>query len=359
VTFSSTGSFAGGAVPVTSQVSLTSKTGITHTTTGSGQVAIAGLVGQAVTSLLLVDPAATPAGATVNATGLVNGFHIKGRSAAGATIQGFKVKGALFEGILVESTSRVVISDNTVSANNRGATAPSPTGECKPFGNVPGDCGEGIHLMGVTRSLVGDNTVFGNEGGILLTDETGPTAHNNISRNQVHGNIEDCGITIAGHSSQAFANGSPQPKLAGIYDNTILQNVSNGNGTKNGGGAGILLAAGGPGAAVYNNLIKDNTANGNGLAGITLHTHTPNVDLNGNQILDNHVANDGRFGDAEYGESGTVGILIGSASVRLSGIEVRGNQISHVHTGIYTKNVPPLKAKANQFKQVAIHLTQI
>ena len=73
VTFSHTGSFAGGAVPVTSLVSLTSKTGITHTTTGSGQVAIAGLQGQAASSLLSVDPAATPAGATVQATfGIVN-----------------------------------------------------------------------------------------------------------------------------------------------------------------------------------------------------------------------------------------------------------------------------------------------
>ncbi len=276
-------------------------------------------------------------------------------------IQGFTVKGALFEGILAQSTAHVVISANTVTGNDKGAGKPNATGECAASGQVPGDCGEGIHLMGVTHSLVGDNTVTGNEGGILLTDETGPTAHNTISRNKVHGNVPDCGITIAGHSGSAFANGKPQPKVAGVYSNTIVQNVSNSNGTLKsaGGGAGILLAVGGPGGAVYDNLVKDNVANGNGLAGVTLHTHTPNVDLNGNQITDNKVSNDGSLGDAEYGESGKVGILIGSASVRLSGIVVKGNTISQTHFGIYTKNVPPIKRSANKFQHVAVPVMQI
>jgi len=298
--------------------------------------------------------------ASVVANGFGNGFEIKGRRAAGAVIQGFTVKGALFEGILVESTSRLVISDNTVTGNNLGARSKNTTGECAGHGNVPGDCGEGIHLMGVTHSLVGDNTVTGNEGGILLTDETGPSAHNTISRNHVHRNPQDCGITIAGHNSKAF-DGSPHPKLAGIYDNTVIENVSDANGTlkRDGGGAGILLAAGGPGTAVYGNTIRDNVAVGNGLAGITLHTHTPNVDIDGNKILGNTLAQNGALGDAEYGEAGTVGILIGSAVVHPTGIAVKGNKISDVHFGIYTKNVPPLTGQGNTFRRVAVPLMQI
>jgi len=298
-----------------------------------------------------------PYRATVNASGLVNGFLIKGRRAAGTVIQGFNVRGALFEGILVVNSSRVVLSDNRVTGNDRGARSPSPTGECTPQGQVPGDCGEGVHLMGVTRSLVADNTVSGNEGGILLTDETGPTDRNTITRNNVLGNLQDCGITVAGHSDKAFSGGKLAPRAAGIYANTITHNVANGNGTK-GGGAGILLADGGPGAAVYDNTVRDNVANGNGEAGVLLHTHTPNVYLNGNKILNNHLSNDGALGDAEFGEAGTVGILIGNASVKPTGIVVRGNTISNVHFGIYTKNLPPLRARANTFHGVAVRIKQ-
>lgn len=300
-------------------------------------------------------------GTTLDAAGKTNGFLIKGARSAGTVIQGFTVKRALFEGILAQNTAHLVISANTVTGNDLGAKSQKPTGECAPTGPIPGDCGEGIHLIGVTHSLVADNSVTGNAGGILLTDETGPTAHNKISRNKVHGNIPDCGITVAGHNGKAFASGKPHPKVAGVYANIITQNVSDDNGTlkSGGGGAGVLLAAGGPGTAVYDNVVKDNVANGNGLAGITLHTHTPNVDLNGNQLLNNKVSNDGALGDAEYGESGTVGILIGSASVKLSGTVVKGNTISDVHYGIYTKNVPPIKRKANTFKRVAVPLKQI
>ncbi|HUZ29328.1 MAG TPA: right-handed parallel beta-helix repeat-containing protein [Solirubrobacteraceae bacterium] len=257
----------------------------------------------------------------------------------------------------MENTSRVVLSGNLVTGNDRGAHSPNPTGECTPQGQVPGDCGEGVHLMGVTRSLVADNTVSGNEGGVLLTDETGPTAHNTITCNKLLRNLEDCEITVAGHSDKAFVGGKLAPKAAGIYANTITHNVANGHGTK-GGGAGILLADGGPGAAVYDNGVRDNVANGNGEAGILLHTHTPNVYLNGNKILNNRLSNDGALGDAEFGEAGTVGILIGNASVTPRGIVVRGNTISHVHFGIYSKNLPPLRARANTFHGVAVRIKQ-
>jgi parallel beta-helix repeat protein len=298
-----------------------------------------------------------PYRATINARGLVNGFLITGRRAAGTTIQGFNVKRALFEGILVENTSRVVLSDNRVTGNDRGAHSPTPTGECAPKGQVPGDCGEAIHLMGVTRSFVTDNTVSGNQGGILLTDETGPTAHNTISLNLVLRNLEDCGITVAGHSTKAFSGGRLAPKRAGIYGNTIDHNVANGNGTKQG-GAGILLADASPGAAVYDNLVRGNVANGNGEAGILLHTHSPDVYLNGNRIVDNQLSGDGALGDAEFGEAGKVGILIGNASITPRGIVVRGNTISHVHFGIFTKNLPRIRARANTFHRVAVRIKQ-
>lgn len=304
----------------------------------------------------------------VSAAGLANGFLVSG---AGATVSGFTVDHASLEGILVEKTSHVTISNNIVLDNDLGRKAAKPTGECAASGQVPGDCGEGLHLMSVTHSLITSNTVKDNEGGILLTDEAGPTAHNTVSDNKVTGNVLDCGITLAGHNPKATAGGKPQPKVAGIYSNDIVDNTANDNGTK-GEGGGILMAGGAPGAAVYDNLIEGNTANGNGLAGVTIHSHSfgpgiPPADLNGNKIIDNKLSHDGvkdspseaEFSTAAFGKNTTVGILVGSDVVKLSGIVITGNTISNTHFGIWTKNAPKVSPKANKFKHVTVHLKQI
>jgi parallel beta-helix repeat protein len=292
-------------------------------------------------------------GAKIDATGLTNGILITGPRAAGAVVQGFTVSGANYEGILAQSTSRVKIAGKVVRGNDLGAGKPGATGECAAHNQVPGDCGEGIHLMSVTNSHVTGNLVTGNSGGILLTDEAGPTARNMVSGNTVVRNLFDCGITVAGHSPSAVSmTGKLAPKAGGIYNNTINNNVANGNGTK-GEGAGILLAASGPGAAVYNNVVKDNTANNNFLASVTLHLHAPGSYLNGNKIIGNSVSNDGAAGDPEYGESGTSGIFVGSV-VPLKGIVISANRIANVHYGIWTKGVPKIKKSANKFAKTVV-----
>jgi parallel beta-helix repeat protein len=305
-----------------------------------------------------------------NLKGRDNGFFIQGPKAAGTSISGFTVENATFEGILAENTSHLTISHNIVKHNDLGAGASAPTGECKAQGEVPGDCGEGIHLMGVTRSLVTGNTVTGNLGGILLSDELGPTAHNTISRNNVHGNVADCGITIVGHNPAATNAGKRQPGKAGVYSNLITGNTVNGNGTK-GEGGGILMAVGAPGGGVYNNVIKGNSASGNGLAGITIHNHffgpgAPAADTNGNQILGNRLTHNGvadtseaEFGGADFAKGNTVGILVGSGAVKLKGIVITGNTISNSHFGIYTHNdSTKVSAKKNSFHKVAVKVKQ-
>lgn len=293
-----------------------------------------------------------------NAKGRDNGFVVQGAKAAGATVSGFIVKNAAFEGILVKKTSHVTIAHNTVVHNDQGLKAAKPTGECAPQGTTPGDCGEAIHLISATSSKVTGNVIKGNAGGILLTDEFGPTTHNLISHNKASNNVLDCGITIAGHN----------PK-GGVNNNTITHNTANGNGIK-GEGAGILLAAGAPGDSVANNLVEGNTANNNGLAGITVHSHFfgPNVpvgNLNGNRIINNKVSHDGLSdkSEAEFGEtdgktSVSVGILVGSDVAKLSGIVISGNKVSNVHFGIYTKNAPTVKPSANKFSHVAVPVKQ-
>lgn len=306
----------------------------------------------------------------INAAGQANGFVITKATAAGALVRGFVVKHATFEGILAVQTTHVTIENNTVTANDQGARAAKPTGECMAVGEVPGDCGEAVHLMSVTHSLVTGNTVKGNVGGILLTDELGPTADNTISHNNSSDNPFDCGITLAGHNPKATANGKPQPKVAGIYGNKILDNVVNGDGTK-GQGAGIIMAGGAPGAGVYNNLVEGNTAKGNGLAGVELHNHffgpgAPGADLNGNKIIDNTVSHDGvadnsdaEFSPADFAKGATVGIMVGSDAVKLKGIVIRNNTISDTHFGIFTKNDSnKVSASKNAFHKVSVKVKQ-
>ena len=300
----------------------------------------------------------------IDATGLGNGVRVTGPSAAGSSVKGFVVRNANFEGILAMSTTKVTISENTVSNNDRGGSAVKPVGECAPEGVVPGDCGEGLHLMSVTHSHVLENTVSNNAGGILVTDELGPTAFNTIKGNKVLDNVLDCGITLAGHNAKAVvlstAPGPPTmaglaPTVGGIYNNVITKNTVTGNGTK-GQGGGILMAGGPPGTAVYSNTVSYNTASGNGLGGVTLHSHAPGQDLAGNVISHNTIRNDGLHGypngdpgDSDAGITQTVGIVVWSAVTPLTGTSIVGNHISHDYYGIWTKNVPTFALSANTF----------
>ncbi|HEX5370580.1 MAG TPA: DUF1565 domain-containing protein, partial [Dehalococcoidia bacterium] len=56
--------------------------------------------------------------ATIDATGLDEGIYIHGAGAAGASVSGFTVANATFEGILVEQTSNITIQDNVVQNND-------------------------------------------------------------------------------------------------------------------------------------------------------------------------------------------------------------------------------------------------
>jgi nitrous oxidase accessory protein NosD len=285
----------------------------------------------------------------IDATGLDNGVVVTG---ADATVEGFDVENATFEGILVRNTHGVTISRNVVKGNDQGIFLPTAqqTGECAAQGPIPGDCGEGIHLWAVTNSRVTNNWVGKNAGGILLTDETGPTAFNFIGDNTVVNNAYDCGITIAGHNPNAAPGGVPAPAVAGIYSNIVARNRADGNGVL-GQGAGILIAGGPPGTAVYDNQIVANEASGNGLAGFTLHSHAPFQDMNGNMIIGNRFSNDNLDGDFDFSpatDGQTTGIFLASATP-LSGTVVKDNLIRNVYYGIWTLHVPTIPADANHF----------
>jgi parallel beta-helix repeat protein len=239
----------------------------------------------------------------IDATGLLNGINLQGASSA--KITGFTIENAELAGIQLTNTPYVTIDSNTVQNNDKALILTMQGPACPKLPNSPYfffdtfDCGEGIHLQGVSYSSFTNNLVQGNSGGLLVTDESGPTHDNLISHNVVRDNILDCGITLPSHPPVTFGPAGPVfGRAYGVYNNTVSNNLSTGNGTT-GEGSGIGLFGPVPGTAVYNNKVVGNTVTNNGQGGITFHAHTVGQNLNGNQIRGNTIS--GNAGDADAG----------------------------------------------------------
>ncbi len=301
---------------------------------------------------------------TIDATGFDNGVLVL---ASGSRVTGLTVTNAIGEGILVMGApgapiQHVLINGNTVVHNDQG----NPTGgvisdsaypECNGAGLIPGDCGEGIHLMVADNSWVANNQVSDNAGGILLTDEFGPTDGNLIAMNNVSDNTFDCGITVVSHNPSSFANGVPQPTAGGVFNNRIAANTILQNGLA-GQGGGVILATPFPGGAVYNNVVQYNLIAGNGLAGVTVHSHAPGQDLNGNVVDGNYLGTNNLDGDFDFSpfiDPVTTGVLV--ATVAPLSITIENNTIANDVYGIWTMPATMATGTAsNTFIQVGFPL---
>jgi len=295
---------------------------------------------------------AVPNNAEDNSQGVV----FMGPATAGSSLEGFTITGAQAEAFYADGTSNLTIDSNRIIGNDLSCQSAAAA-------SAGNDCGEALHLDAVTSSRITNNYLTANTGGLLLTDGipegstgqfafglytqyAGPSFGNLIAGNTAVDNVWDCGITLPSHNSDAVsAGGTPQPSEGGVYDNTIINNVSIGNATApgSGGGAGILVAAPFPGTGSYDNLIENNRVEGNGLAGVTIHSHAPDQDVNGNQIIGNIVGTnaldgnsaDGGPGDSDFGALGTIGILVGSVTP-VTGTVIAGNVIANNGTGVWT-----------------------
>jgi nitrous oxidase accessory protein NosD len=320
--------------------------------------------------------------AIINATGLsgaptgailgqapYNGITIE---SSNVTVEGFKVIGAEGEGILAVNPnpvagpviggrqlytgtplSDITIENNVVRDNDQGFNKKkSPYGPCTPNGG--GDCGEGIHLLSVADSLVVGNRSVGNAGGILLTDEYGPNDNNVIRRNYVVGNTKDCGITLPGHNLAFNPNtGQLDPTFGGVYDNLVVHNVVRGNGVE-GYGAGVGIFAPETFTASYDNTVSNNLIEGNGLAGISVHSHQANADVNGNVFVGNTIGeNNVDLADGADppgpADDQTTGILVWSDAT-VYDVTIQGNSIVDNTYGVwYTPATVNVKASSNSF----------
>lgn len=287
----------------------------------------------------------------IDATGNANGILVQ---ASGVSVAGLTVKNANLEGILAEpplstwpkgataapaNISHLTIAGNVVVNNDRAYDFASPGDAACPSSLTDADdCGEGLHLLGVSWSKVTGNVVAHNVGGILVSDggfgiSVGPAAHNLVAYNRVSDNAFDCGITLPGHDARAVARtgptaGQPQPSLAGVYDNQVVHNVSNGNG-----GAGLLDATPYPGTGAYDNTFADNDVSGNGNAGFTLHSHAPLQDVSGLVVTGNRFGKNNLAGDEDTGVMPTTGIMLLSAFVPTS-VVVSNNVVFNDVNGV-------------------------
>ena len=319
----------------------------TYRESGNANVVRPGLEGLSIRST------GSAAGTVINAKGNANGILIQ---ASGVSVKGLTVKHADLEGILAEpppnlwlppspttppvGISHVTIARNIVVHNDQAYDTSLPPMSACPTSVTDGDdCGEGIHLLAVSWSKVIGNRVSHNVGGILVSDggfgiPVGPAAHNLIAFNRSTDNKFDCGITLPGHSFLAVATppspnaGQPQPDLGGVYDNVVVDNVSNGNGA-----AGLLDAAPYPGTGSYDNLFADNSASGNGNAGFVLHSHAPFQDVTGIVVKGNRFGPNNLAGDPDTGVMTPTGVMLLSVADPTS-IVVTGNKISSNVNGV-------------------------
>jgi parallel beta-helix repeat protein len=192
-----------------------------------------------------------------------------------------------------------------------------------------GDCGGAIHLVGAVHVLVSGNLVSGNADGILISDETGESRDNVVTKNTFQNNPKECGITLASHPPSGHTSFPFAPHF-GVDHNTIAENVSSGNGVAIGGaGMGLFSDGAGPGK-VSDNIVVGNILTGNGLGGVSLHTHVgpafglPADNMDGNIIVGNIIHSN--LADLfDTATPGRVGININSGG---GGSPVSGTVIS-------------------------------
>src|ERR1700683_4068195 len=287
----------------------------------------------------------------VDATGQNNAFYVDGLDnpkLSTVTIQGFTAKNANFEGIAATNVTDLNIYNNLVTNNDLSLDVKSSTCPGLPAWETSegADCGEGIHISGTAYSTVANNVSEGNAGGILVSDDTAKSEYNVISGNTFKDNLYDCGMTQPSHPPyQSARKGVPW----GIYYNTFYKNTSTGNGTAlPGAGSGILLAGFVPSAIVEGTQIINNTLTNNGLPGVVFHGHsnggTPGVNLENTVVTGNTISGNGAdTGDAET--PGTTGINVfgaaatsTAAAANLTGVLIYGNTITKEAYAIVVNN---------------------
>jgi parallel beta-helix repeat protein len=270
-------------------------------------------------------------------------------NANGVTVNGLTFDNSGAAGIMMSPPSSAVapaavtgetIENNVMNNSDQCGLTPATTVCTAAIG--AGDYGESIWMLSVTDSTVEGNTVEnGLGGGILVSDEDGPNFGNTIENNTVLDNgvaFASCGITLAAHNSAAIYSsgpnaGQPDPAAGGVYNETVKDNTSDGNGAT---GIGVFNAA-------YNNTIEGNTFDNNGEPGVKLNPTFPGGDVNGNSIIGNTVGVNSLLDGPGGGIPGshnslstqTTGIMVVAPAGPVTGTIIQGNTVAGNYYGVY------------------------
>lgn len=272
-------------------------------------------------------------GPTIDATRLAHGINI---TASNVTITGMNVKNATSEAVLVSHATAVTVKSSNVTGSGTGIGLIGVKNSTIESDNVA-DNGTGILLQSVTGSTVKSNNVTDNtKDGILLSDETGPTANNQIASNNVTTNAAS-GIVLSGRNAGAAPRGVPAPGVAGVFSNTLTSNSVTGNG-----GAGVELTSHLTGGAVYNNTVKSGLIGKNGQAGVAVHSLAAGQDFHGNTLSGLVVLTNNTKGDHSFSvaDTKTTAVFVGTVdplSITFSGNTFQSNQVGIFNVGPVTE----------------------
>jgi len=313
----------------------------------ANQTGTANVVPPALTGLTIESDAASGGNAAntiIDATGTANGIQV---NANDTTIDGFTFENALAAGVYITPLATATqpanvtgetIENNVINDSDQCSASAKPPAACAAAIGA-GDYGESLWMVSTSLSTLSGNTVEnGLDGGMLISDELGPNFGNTIENNKVINNIKGCGITLAAHNMAAIFSsgphaGQPDPTAAGVYNETVKDNISDGNGAT---GVGLFNAA-------YNNTIEGNTFNGNGEPGVVMNPTFPQGDVNGNSVTGNTIGvnslEDGP-GSSSPGEHNvlatqTMGIIVVAPGTHVTGTVIEGNKVTGDYYGIY------------------------
>jgi hypothetical protein len=257
-------------------------------------------------------------GAVIDAAGHAYGVGI---GADHVTVRGLTVKNADLKDSPADGIVTAVL----------GGTAATPTATIGNYATivdntVTANMGSGIDVNSTSHSLVAHNSANGNGVGINVVNDFGsPASFNTISSNTANDNAGGCGLVLADHSG------------AGVFNNLVSGNTADRNGLGSptapnaSSGSGIIIA-GGPRGGVHNNVVSGNRFVGNGHGGVTLHSHAPGANFNGNAIVGNLIGTNNTHTD--FGDLKTTGIYLGAAAPLT--ITVTNNLVRDDKIGIFT-----------------------
>ena len=266
---------------------------------------------------------------TVNASGYDLGIYI-GPGVHGVVVTGATISGANQEGILVQDTSNIQITNSIVKDNGAGG----PTGPER----------KAIELVGTANCVVENNIVEDNkgDGGIGLADDgpVNPTAPNPVaagpiasSGNLITGNLVQDNLVGCGIVMSAWNPG------AGLKHNIVSNN------TLIGGVGGIIVAADLPFTTATDNMVLNNTVSGSQIMGIIVHSNAPGDVVSGTKVIGNTLSNDGNEGPP-YDPFLPTGIAVvaevpgGPNPSVLNNTQVLSNTVSNETYGVWVYNSP-------------------